>query len=131
MIHIMLPFMILPLVANMRAIDRSLLRAAEVMGADPIQSFVRVYLPLSLPGIGAGSALVFMMSLGFYVTPALLGGPKHMMAAVLIEQQANGLLNWGLASALATVLLLVTVSIYLLYVRMTAGTATARSATAR
>ena len=86
---------------------------------------------MSLPGIGAGTALVFMMSLGFYVTPALLGGPKHMMAAVLIEQQANGLLNWGLASALATVLLLVTVSIYLLYVRMTAGTATARSATAR
>ena len=123
MVHIMLPFMILPLVANMRAIDPNLLRAAEVMGADPSQSFLRVFLPLSLPGIGAGAALVFMMSIGFYVTPALLGGPRHMMAAVLIEQQANHLLNWGLASALATVLLVVTVSIYLVYVRVTGGTA--------
>ena len=120
MVHIMLPFMILPLLANMRAIDGSLLRVAEVMGANPLQSFLRVYLPLSFPGIGAGALLVFMMSLGFYITPALLGGPQHMMAAVLIEQQANGLLNWGLASALSTVLLVVTVSIYLLYVRMTA-----------
>ena len=118
MVHIMLPFMILPLVANMRAIDPRLIKAAEVMGANPVQAFLRVFLPLSLPGITAGSALVFMMSLGFYVTPALLGGPKHMMAAVLIEQQANSLLNWGLASALATMLLLVTAAIYLVYVRV-------------
>jgi ABC-type spermidine/putrescine transport system permease subunit I len=62
-----------------------------------------------------------MMSLGFYITPALLGGPRHMMAAVLIEQQANGLLNWGLASALSTVLLAVTIAIYLVYVRVTNG----------
>lgn len=130
MVHIMLPFMILPLVANMRAIDRRLLRAAEVMGADPIQSFLRVFLPLSLPGVTAGSALVFMMSLGFYVTPALLGGPRHMMAAVLIEQQANQVLNWGLASALATMLLVVTVAIYLVYVRFTGG-AVQSSAAAR
>ncbi|MGE8942410.1 ABC transporter permease [Leptospira interrogans] len=125
MVHIMLPFMILPLVANMRAIDRSLLRAAEVMGADPIQSFLRVFLPLSLPGISAGCAVVFMMSLGFYVTPALLGGPQNMMAAVLIEQQANQLLNWGLASALATILLIATVLIYLVYARITGGAAPA------
>ena len=123
MVHIMLPFMILPLVANMRAIDRLLLRAAEVIGANPLQAFVRVFLPLSLPGISAGSALVFMMSLGFYVTPALLGGPKHMMAAVMIEQQANGLLNWGLASALSTILLAMTVLIYLAYLRVTGGAA--------
>lgn len=118
MVHIMLPFMILPLVANMRAIDSRLVKAAEVMGANPVQAFLRVFLPLSLPGVTAGSALVFMMSLGFYVTPALLGGPKHMMAAVLIEQQANTLLNWGLASALATILLVVTAAMYLVYVRV-------------
>jgi ABC-type spermidine/putrescine transport system permease subunit I len=128
MVHIMLPFMILPLVANMRAIDRSLLRAAAVTGADPLQSFVRVFLPLSRPGITAGCALVFMMSLGFYVTPALLGGPKHMMAAVLIEQQANGLLNWGLASALSTILLAMTILIYLAYLRVTGGAVPAAAA---
>lgn len=118
MVHIMLPFMVLPLIANMRAIDARLIKAAEVMGANPVQAFVRVFLPLSMPGVTAGSALVFMMSLGFYVTPALLGGPKHVMAAVLIEQQANTLLNWGLASALATILLVVTAAMYLVYVRV-------------
>lgn len=121
MIHIMLPFMILPLVANMRSIDQRLIRAAEVMGANPVQSFLRVFLPLSLPGISAGSALVFMLSLGFYVTPALLGGSRHMMAAVLIEQQANQLLNWGLASALATILLVITIAIYFVYLRVSAA----------
>ena len=128
MVHIMLPFMILPLLANMRAIDGSLLRVAEVMGANPLQSFLRVFLPLSFPGISAGALLVFMMSLGFYITPALLGGPQHMMAAVLIEQQANGLLNWGLASALSTVLLAVTVVIYLVYVRIANGSLPASAA---
>lgn len=119
MVHIMLPFMILPLVASMRTIDPTLLRAADILGARPVRTFVHVFLPLSKPGISAGLALVFMTSLGFYITPALLGGPRHMMAAVLIEQQANGLLNWGFASALSTTLLLVTVGIYLLYLRVT------------
>jgi len=118
MVHIMLPFMILPLVANMRSIDARLLAAAGVLGATPAQAFLRVFLPLSLPGVLAGSALVFMMSLGFYITPALLGGPRHMMAAVLIEDQANRQLDWGLASALATVLLVLTVAIYAVYVRL-------------
>jgi putative spermidine/putrescine transport system permease protein/mannopine transport system permease protein len=128
MVHIMLPFMVLPLVAGMRTIDRSLLRAAGVMGATPGQAFRKIFLPLSLPSVAAGCALVFMMSLGFYITPALLGGPRHMMAAVMIEQQANQLLNWGLASALATLLLIATVAIYLLYMRVTrtAGAAVGR-----
>ena len=121
MVHIMLPFMILPLVANMRAIDQSLLSAASVMGATPWHAFVKIFLPLSLPGVAAGCALVFMMSLGFFITPALLGGPRHMMAAVLIEQQANSLLDWGLASALSAVLLVVTTSIYSIYLRVTRG----------
>lgn len=118
MVHIMLPFMVLPLVANMRSIDRSLLTAASVLGASPFTAFRKIFLPLSLPGVLAGSTLVFMMSLGFFITPALLGGPRHMMAAVLIEQQANRLLNWGLASALATVLLAITLAIYAVHVRL-------------
>jgi len=118
MVHIMLPFMILPLLANMQSIDRSLISAAGVMGASPWQAFRKIFFPLSIPGVSAGSALVFMMSLGFFITPALLGGPRHMMAAVLIEQQANRLLDWGLASALSGVLLVLTVSIYLVYLRV-------------
>ena len=121
MVHIMLPFMVLPLVASMRGIDPTLLRAADILGAHPLRTFFHVFLPLTRPGISAGLALVFMTSLGFYITPALLGGPRHMMAAVLIEQQANALLNWGFASALSTTLLLVTTGIYLLYLRATRG----------
>ncbi|MSP89608.1 MAG: ABC transporter permease [Alphaproteobacteria bacterium] len=123
MVHIMLPFMILPLIANMRAIDRTLLSAAAILGANPAMAFLKVFLPLSLPGINAGVALVFMTSLGFFVTPALLGGPRHMLAAVLIEQQANQLLNWGMASALATTLLVLTLAIYVFYARITGGAA--------
>lgn len=116
MIHIMLPFMILPLFSTMRGIDGNLLRAAAVMGANPFRQFVSVYLPLSVPGISAGSVLVFISSLGFYITPALLGGQRTMVA-VLIEQQASRLLNWPLASALATVLLGVTCVLFALYER--------------
>jgi putative spermidine/putrescine transport system permease protein/mannopine transport system permease protein len=119
MVHIMLPFMILPLLATMRSIDRSLLAAASVLGATPWAAFLKIFLPLSLPGVYAGCALVFMMSLGFFITPALLGGPRHTMAAVLIEQQANALLDWGLASALSAVLLVLTTFIYLVYLRIT------------
>jgi len=119
MVHIMLPLMILPLIASMRSIDRSLLSAASVMGATPWVGFLKVFLPLSLPGVAAGCALVFMMSLGFFITPALLGGPRHTMAAVLIEQQANALLDWGLASALSAVLLAITIVIYLVHLQVT------------
>ncbi|SMG26389.1 ABC transporter permease [Paraburkholderia susongensis] len=121
MVHIMLPFMVLPLIACMRAIDPSLLRAAGVLGANPAIAFARVFLPLSMPGVSAGSLLVFMMSLGFFVTPALLGGPRNMMAAVLIEQQTDRYLQWGIASAFATLLLLLTMAIYIVYVRLTGG----------
>ena len=118
MVHIMLPFMILPLVASMRGIDRTLLRAADVLGAPPYRRFLEVFLPLSLPGVSAGVALVFMTSLGFFITPALLGGPRMLMAAVLIEEKANVQLDWGLACALATTLLLITTAIYLLYLKL-------------
>ncbi|MGE0213981.1 MAG: ABC transporter permease [Parvibaculaceae bacterium] len=117
MVHIMLPFMVLPLMAVMRSIDPTVLRAASVLGANPLRQFLHVYLPLTMPGISAGCLLVFISALGFFITPALLGGPNNMMIAVLIEQQTSRLLNWPMASALATLLLVVTAALYLVYER--------------
>ncbi|MDP9354214.1 MAG: ABC transporter permease [Chloroflexota bacterium] len=117
MIHILLPFMILPLYAVMRGIDRNLLRAAENLGGRPWDVFRRVFLPLSLPGIGAGCLLVFILALGFYITPALLGGQRDVMISVLIAQQVT-LIKWGFASALALVLLLVALVIYVVFSRI-------------
>jgi ABC-type spermidine/putrescine transport system permease subunit I len=116
MVHIMLPFMMLPLLNTMRGIDRSYLRAASVLGANPFWQFTRVFLPLSLPGVSAGCTLVFISSLGFYITPALLGG-SNTMIAVLIEQEASRLLDWPTASALGTVLLVLTCLLYVVYER--------------
>ena len=118
MVHIMLPFMVLPLIAVMRGIDPTVLRAASVLGANPLRQFLHVYLPLTMPGINAGCLLVFISALGFFITPALLGGPENMMIAVLIEQQTSRLLNWPMASALATLLLAVTAALYLVYERV-------------
>ncbi|MCS0494034.1 ABC transporter permease [Ancylobacter sp. MQZ15Z-1] len=117
MVQIMLPFMILPLLSSMRAIDPSVLRAAAILGANPARQFAHVYFPLTLPGVGAGCALVFISTLGFYITPALLGGSSTMVA-VAIEQQVSRLLDWPLASALATVLLVLTCLMFLLYERL-------------
>lgn len=118
MVHIMLPFMLLPLISAFRNIDASYMRAAGVLGANPLRSFWHVYLPLSMPGVSAGVALVFITSLGFYITPALLGGARNMMVAVLIEQQVSITVNWELASALASLLLIVTAGLYILYDRL-------------
>lgn len=118
MVHIMLPFMLLPLISAFRNIDPSYMRAAGVLGANPIRAFWHVYLPLSMPGVSAGVALVFITSLGFFITPALLGGAHNMMVAVLIEQQVTITVNWELASALASVLLLVTAALYIVYDRV-------------
>lgn len=107
-VQVMLPFAVLPLYAAMRGIDRRLVQAAEGLGATPVQAFWRIYAPLTAPGVAAATLLVFVSSLGFYVTPALLGGPKDMMIGELIVQQLSGVLRWGFASALAIVLLLVT-----------------------
>jgi putative spermidine/putrescine transport system permease protein len=108
MVHILLPYMVLALYSVMRGIDRSLLRAAQSAGAPPWRAFVHVYLPLSLPGVAAGSLLVFVMATGFYVTPALLGGPRQTMIAQLITSEINEAVNWEFGAALATVLLFVT-----------------------
>lgn len=104
MVHILLPFMILPLYSAIRGIEGNLLRAAEGLGAGPFGVFRQIVLPLSLPGISAGCLLVFILALGFFITPALVGGPKDLMIAVLIQQQVE-LFNWPFASALAVLLL--------------------------
>jgi len=118
MTHVLLPFMVLPTYAVMRGIDRNLLRAAANLGASPLQSFLRVFLPLSLPGVAAGSLLVFILALGFFITPALMGGRTDMMIAQLIETQIRTQLNFAFAAALATVLLVVTLIIFAIYNRL-------------
>jgi putative spermidine/putrescine transport system permease protein len=125
MTYIMLPFLVMPLHATLRSIDPSTLRAAAVCGASRWQAFWRVLVPLAMPGIASGALMVFVMALGYFVTPALLGGPSYMMLAELIAQLVQELLNWGLAGAAAFVLLAVTLALYALQLRFTGG---ARSA---
>lgn len=112
MLHIMLPFMILPLYAALRAVDANYMRAASNLGASPVRAFWTVFFPLSLPGVIAGSLLVFILSLGFYVTPALLGGGRVMMVSMKIQQNAGLYFDWGAASALGVVLLAITFVIF-------------------
>ncbi|MBS4009471.1 MAG: ABC transporter permease [Roseovarius sp.] len=118
MTHYMLPFMILPIYSVMAAIPANLTDAAANLGATPFRAFLRVFLPLSLPGVGAGCLLVFILSLGFFITPALMGGPQDTMFAQIIEIQINQMLNWGFATALSTILLVLTIILYLVYDRM-------------
>lgn len=118
MVHILLPVFILPAYSVMIRIDPDLLKAASIMGATPTRGFLEVFLPLSLPGIIGGGLLVFIQALGFFVTPALLGGPQDTMIAMLIELQISQLLNWGLAAALSSVLLIATVGGFLLLTRI-------------
>ncbi|RQR31493.1 ABC transporter permease [Burkholderia sp. Bp9143] len=119
MTYIMLPFIVMPLHATLRALDPSTLRAAAICGASRWQAFWRVLVPLALPGIASGTLMVFVMALGYFVTPALLGGPSYMMLAELIAQLVQSLLNWGLAGAAALVLLTVTLGLYALQLRLT------------
>ena len=117
MTHILLPFMILPLYSVMRGIDPSYFRAAMSMGAKPIPAFLRIYLPMSIPGLSAGALLVFIISVGYYITPALVGGTEGQMISNLIAfhmQQSN---NWGLAAALGSILLAVILLLYWTYDR--------------
>jgi putative spermidine/putrescine transport system permease protein/spermidine/putrescine transport system permease protein len=108
MVHIMLPFMVLPLYATMRSINRDYTRAAANLGASPVQAFWHVFVPLSLPGLFAGIIIVFVLCLGFYVTPALLGGGRVMMWSMQIERNVTYHSDWGAASALGVVLLVIT-----------------------
>jgi putative spermidine/putrescine transport system permease protein len=106
MVHYMVPYAALPLYANMKGIDPRLVPAARGLGAGPVEAFVKVYLPMCVPGLLSAAILVFVFSLGFYVTPALLGGGKTIMIAEYIAVQITDTLNWGVATMLETSLLL-------------------------
>jgi putative spermidine/putrescine transport system permease protein len=108
MAQVLMPFMILPLFSVMRGIDLRLLQAARSLGARPLLAFLQVYLPLSLPGVFAGALIVFILALGFYITPALLGGPRSTMLSTLVQNQVLSLLNWGRGGAMGVVLLVAT-----------------------
>ena len=108
MVHIMLPFLVMPLYASMKSIDSDLMAAASNLGATPARAFRDIYIPLSLPGFLAGCLMVFVLCLGFYVTPAVLGGGKVIMVAMRIEANVNFYANWGAASALGVALLVIT-----------------------
>lgn len=115
MVHILLPFAILPLYSVMKSVPPNYLRAAISLGSAPFAAFVRVYLPQTYPGVAAGGLLVFITSIGYYVTPALLGGPSDQMLSYYVAQYTNVEVNWGMACALGGVLLTTTLILYAVY----------------
>lgn len=119
MVHILLPFMILPLYSVMQSVPPTYLRAAVSLGSPPLAAFFRVYVPQTYAGIGAGALLVFILSIGYYVTPALLGGPDDQMLSYYIAQYTNVTVNWGMACALGALLLGATLVLYGIYRRVT------------
>lgn len=118
MTYILLPYMVLALYSVMRGIDTSLLYAAESLGAGRIRAFWRVFFPLSMPGVAAGVLLVAILSIGFFITPALMGNQRDSMISMLIEAQVETYFDWGFASALASVLLVCTLLLFLVYNRL-------------
>lgn len=118
MVHVLLPFMVFPLLAVMNRIDPNIVRVARSLGAAPRHAFRHVFLPLSLPGIGAGCVLVFLLAVGFYVTPALLGGPGEVTLATMIDMEINTFLNWGLAASLGVLLLVVVGGIFAAFTKL-------------
>lgn len=118
MVHILLPFMVLPIYASLKALDWRLPRAAMSLGASPLRTFFRISLPLSLPGVGAGSLLVFIQALGFYVTPALLGGANDQMLSYFVGFYATRTVNWSMAAALSCLLLAAVAIVVGLYAKL-------------
>ena len=118
MTHVLLPFMVLPLYSVMRGIPRSHMNAAASLGARPAQGFLRVYWPQTLPGVGAGSLLVFILAIGYYITPALVGGSTGQLISNMVAYHMQTSLNWGLASALGGIILACVIGLYLLYERV-------------
>lgn len=118
MTHILLPFMILPLYSVMKTIPPAYVRAARSMGATPWTAFWRVYFPQSIPGIGAGGILVFILAISFYITPALVGGQNGTMISNFIDFHMRSSLNWSLAAAMGAVLLVIVLFLYWLYDRI-------------
>jgi ABC-type spermidine/putrescine transport system permease subunit I len=121
MVNMLLPYVIFPVLSSLLAIPPELRQASASLGAGGLRTFWRVTLPLSLPGVAAGGLLVFIVALGFFITPALLGGPKQMMISNLIEFSVRQVLNWPFAFALANTLLTGTLLLYFAYVRVLGG----------
>ncbi|MFH4498068.1 ABC transporter permease [Vibrio diabolicus] len=118
MVHILLPFMILPLYSVMKGISPTYFRAARSLGATPFIAFMKVYMPLTLPGIGAGALLTFILSIGFYITPALVGGRSGQMISNMIAYHMQTSLNWGMAGALGGLLLFVVLVLFYMFNRV-------------
>ena len=117
MTHVLMPFVIFPLYASYKNIDASLIEAAESLGSKSLQTIKYLILPLTMPGVIAGAIIVFMSAIGYYITPALMGGPKQTMIAMLIENNINRTLNWELAAALSAVLLIFTLTLFVIFQR--------------
>jgi len=117
MIHVMLPFMILVLYSSMKGVDESLVESADSLGARPRQTFVRIYLPLISPGLIAGSLLVLIMSMGFFILPAVLGGGGDITIPIYVQTQIR-LFKWGIASAMSMILLIVTLALFALLTKV-------------
>jgi len=118
MTHVLLPFMVLPIYSVLLGVPRNLMPAASSLGATQWRAFRHVLLPLTLPGLMSGSLLVFMVALGYYITPALIGGAEDQMISSVIAFFATGTANWGMAGALGLILLTVTIALYLVYGRL-------------
>jgi putative spermidine/putrescine transport system permease protein len=118
MTHILLPFMVLPIYSVMKSIPPVYLRAASSLGAPPLSAFWRIYLPMSMPGVSAGGLLVFILALGYYITPALVGGPRDQMVSYYIAYYSNQVTNWGMAAALSAILLIAVLILYAVYNRI-------------
>lgn len=118
MVHVMLPFMVLPLYAAMKSINVDYMQAAASLGAPPVKAFWQIFVPQAIPGVLAGLIVVFVLSLGFYVTPALLGGGKVIMWSMQVERAMEVYADWGAASALGVVLLVITIGVLWLVSRL-------------
>ncbi|KRD64707.1 ABC transporter permease [Ensifer sp. ENS10] len=118
MTHVLLPFMVLPIYSVLITIPKNLMPAAASLGAHPLRAFLRVLLPLSLRGVASGALLVFISAIGYYITPALIGGPSDQMISSIIAFYATGSANWGMAGALGVVLLVATLLLYSVYARL-------------
>ncbi|OPX56551.1 putative spermidine/putrescine transport system permease protein [Oceanospirillum multiglobuliferum] len=118
LVHILLPFMVLSLYSVMKSIPGTYMRAALSLGAHPVVAFFKVYVPQTLPGVAAGFLLCFIMSIGYYITPALIGSPQDQMISYFIAYYTNNVINWGMASALGAILLLASTLLFVLYARL-------------
>jgi putative spermidine/putrescine transport system permease protein len=112
MTHVLLPFLVLPLYSVMKGVGGDYTRAAAGLGAPPLTVFRRVYLPQVMPGVIAGASLVFVLALGYYITPALVGGPGDQMIAYFIAYFTSSSVNWGMAASLSLILLTVVITLY-------------------